>query len=44
MAIPLFKKYCELSYGGEYQSDVVMMEICKVLREGTDPSVYGDKL
>lgn len=35
MAIPLFKKYCDMCYGGEYQSDLVMMEICKIIRTGT---------
>jgi hypothetical protein len=35
MAIPLFKKYGELSYNYEYESDIAIMEICRNIKKNT---------
>lgn len=40
LSIPLFKKYCDLSYSSEYESDVSMMEICKAIRKETPLEQY----
>lgn len=41
ISIPLFKKYCEISYSTEYESDVAIMEICKLVRKQTTPQIYA---
>ena len=39
-AVPLFKKYSEVSYNKDYDSDVVIMYVCKKIRKDTDPQTY----
>lgn len=39
-AISLFKKYGELSYNYEYESDVAIMEICRRIKKGTNKEEY----
>ena len=40
LAIGLFKKYGELSYNFEYESDTVLMSICKRINKGTSKDEY----
>lgn len=43
-SIRLFKRYGELSYSSEYESDMKMMEVCSNIRKGSEREVYGRQL